>query len=586
MAHRVLGDGRQGPLASLRHPLRRDGPHLPPPRERNRPERSGLGRAIRSHVDAHGLSQRRHGEDEQIARKLRDDCADPRTQRRRGAALLAARRALPYAGELRSREARRRAGRLSGTGRGRTPRRVPLHDPRGSGRVRGRGAPGGRRRRSAGQDVTRGARARLHRARQRPEHVGGVERDRGARARRKRNRAAGTQAQEGPGGARKRAGARGCHGGGARCVLRSPWLDAILGRGVFRAHTRAQAQASRAGRRGNRSQSRRTRRRTRTEGLRAGRRDSRRARTGRRRAAGHPWWRRHDMEGGRVVHRRRYGIHLCSVGSFASLRMTAVALCALCGCRSHAARLDSSDGEASPLSTAEPAPEARPIADAAATLVIAALKYQTPIFSRPEFPPRDPGRSADEKTQVIRLGSLRKGQRIPARGSSVKTGGCAEGWFELPDGGFVCGRFATVDFSNKELQSAPHTPYADGPLPYTYGLNLTNGTPMYRRPPLRRERATYEKGLFVAGKTDEDRTSAAKEIAAEKGETPWYLADNPQRANVTLDDLKGESALVEQRMVRGFYVALDQEVHAFAGKFWRTTRGNYIPFDHILVHQP
>ena len=39
-------------------------------------------------------------------------------------------------------------------------------------------------------------------------------------------------------------------------------------------------------------------------------------------------------------------------------------------------------------------------------------------------------------------------------------------------------------------------------------------------------------------------------------------------------------------MVRGFYVALDQEVYAFAGKFWRTTRGSYIPFDHILVHQP
>jgi hypothetical protein len=37
--------------------------------------------------------------------------------------------------------------------------------------------------------------------------------------------------------------------------------------------------------------------------------------------------------------------------------------------------------------------------------------------------------------------------------------------------------------------------------------------------------------------------------------------------------------------VRGFYLALDEEVHAFAGKFWRTTRGSYIPFDHILRHR-
>jgi hypothetical protein len=262
-----------------------------------------------------------------------------------------------------------------------------------------------------------------------------------------------------------------------------------------------------------------------------------------------------------------------------------LALLAFAGCRPRAARPTSSDAEADAGMAAELASDTPTPSDAAAPPLIAALKYQTPIFSRPEFPPRDPARLADDKAHVIQLGSLRKGQRVPVKSSVVKTGNCPEGWFELAGGGFVCGRFATADFNSKELQSAPHAPYDDRPLPYDYGLNLTNGTPMYRRPPLRRERATYEKGLLVAGKTEEDRTAAAREIAAEKGETPWYLADNPQHANVTLDDLKGESALVEQRMVRGFYLALDQEVHAFAGKFWRTTRGNYVPFDHILVHQ-
>jgi hypothetical protein len=142
---------------------------------------------------------------------------------------------------------------------------------------------------------------------------------------------------------------------------------------------------------------------------------------------------------------------------------------------------------------------------------------------------------------------------------------------------------------SKELRDAPHPPFVDRPLPYDYGLNLTNGTPMYRRPPLRRERATYEKGLLVGKQTPDDRAAvragAAKEIAAEKGQTPWYLADDPQKAQLTLDQLKGESALVEQRMVRGFYVALDQIVPTFAGKMWRTTHGSYVPFDHVLVHQ-
>ncbi len=217
--------------------------------------------------------------------------------------------------------------------------------------------------------------------------------------------------------------------------------------------------------------------------------------------------------------------------------------------------------------------------------LIAALRYDTPIFNRRAFPPHDPGRAADEKTQVVRLGSLRKGQRVSARSSVVKTGSCPEGWFQLVDGGFVCGRFATTDFESKELKTFPHEPYADRPLPYDYGLNLTNGTPMYRRPPLRKERAIYEKGLVVGARGEEDRAAAAKEITAEKGETPWYLKDNQQKGSVTLDDLKGESALVEQRMVRGFYLALDEEVRAFAGKFWRTTRGDFVPIDHILRHK-
>jgi hypothetical protein len=55
---------------------------------------------------------------------------------------------------------------------------------------------------------------------------------------------------------------------------------------------------------------------------------------------------------------------------------------------------------------------------------------------------------------------------------------------------------------------------------------------------------------------------------------------------VTLDELKGESNLIETRMVRGFYLALDQQVHAFSGKMWRTTAGQFTPADHVLVHKP
>jgi len=267
-----------------------------------------------------------------------------------------------------------------------------------------------------------------------------------------------------------------------------------------------------------------------------------------------------------------------------------IPLVALAGCKARKAQDRAQAGEPD-TPVAEPSAGAGsggPVADAGAApnTMVAALRSSTPIFSRPEIPPREPSRAADDKNEVVQLGSLRKGQRVAATATGRKGGHCSEGWFELASGGWVCARHVTMDFDAKELKDAPHAPFVDRPLPYDYGLNLTNGTPMYRRPPLRRERATYEKGLLVAGKTADDRVAAAREIAAEKGEAPWYLADEPQKGQVTLDQLKGESALVETRMVRGFYVAIDQEVHAFAGKFWRTTRGSYIPFDHILVHQP
>jgi hypothetical protein len=224
----------------------------------------------------------------------------------------------------------------------------------------------------------------------------------------------------------------------------------------------------------------------------------------------------------------------------------------------------------------------------AESAVMAALASPTPIFSRPEFPPKDPSRASDEKSGVIRLGSLRKGATVNVKPNLLKRSNCVEGWFQLVAGGWVCGKYATADLSHKELASAPHPPFADEPLPYEYGLNLTNGTPLYRRAPLRRERAVHEKGLALGRAwSPEHRERAAKEAREERGDTPWYLRDHGgQKPVVSFDDLKGESGLVELRMVRGFYLALDKKVSAFAGKFWRTTRGQFVPADHVLVHKP
>ena len=261
------------------------------------------------------------------------------------------------------------------------------------------------------------------------------------------------------------------------------------------------------------------------------------------------------------------------------------------GCKSRSlspAETAALDGAAAQAQSAVDPPIAAQIdVDAGETgVMIAATRYETLILNRPELK-RDV--LVDGK-EVVRLGILRKGQKVLAKSTNAKGGHCTDGWFQLiPSGGWVCARHVTADPESKELKDAPHAPFTDKPLPYDYGLNLTHGTPQYRRPPLRKERTANEKGLLVgksarAETAADDRAAAAKEIAAEKGEKPWYLSDDPRSA-VGLDGLKGDSQLVERRMVRGFYVALDQVIYPFAGKMWRSTRGSYIPFDHLLVHQ-
>jgi hypothetical protein len=264
-------------------------------------------------------------------------------------------------------------------------------------------------------------------------------------------------------------------------------------------------------------------------------------------------------------------------------------LVSIVGCKSRSAsQAAATDGDAAPAAPLDPATMAlvETVDSGEPGVTIIATRYETLILNRPELK-RDV--LVDGK-EVIRLGILRKGQKALAKSTAMKAGHCTDGWFQLvPSGGWVCSRHVTTDPESKELKDAPRPPSIDKPLPYEYGLNLTHGTPQYRRPPLRKERTAHEKGLLVgksarADTAAEDRAAAAKEIAAEKGGTPWYLSDDPRSA-VALDGLKGDSQLVERRMVRGFYVALDQVIYPFAGKMWRSTRGSYIPFDHLLVHQ-
>jgi hypothetical protein len=232
----------------------------------------------------------------------------------------------------------------------------------------------------------------------------------------------------------------------------------------------------------------------------------------------------------------------------------------------------------------------------AAGPMLHALALITPVMNVPEWAPRDPSTASDERKGAVRLGYLRKGDTVAVKPQLLKRSNCLEGWYELlprpgspgSTGGFVCGKDATLDPDDKELVTAPHAPNMAGPLPYDYGLNLVDGAPLYRRPPLRSERKQYERGLEVGrAYRKKDGDDSAPEAASPHGDsdTAWYLS-HKGRSQISMDDLKGETSLIVQRMVKGFYLGLDKEVHAFSGIFWRTTRGMFVPKEHVLVHDP
>lgn len=255
---------------------------------------------------------------------------------------------------------------------------------------------------------------------------------------------------------------------------------------------------------------------------------------------------------------------------------------------------------------------------------IGALFMQTPVMSDMEWP-KEADREATkkgEKPSVLRIGYIRQGQRVPVIPEPHPKANCKEGWYELVQGGFVCGKYATIDTSHPRLKTAPHAPDMGTPLPYQYGYNITHGTPLYKTIPSRDERMKLEP--WLAGKPKPKAKPKEDETAAVYGETtsdaldggvpltlakasstggassiadpfglgedaldagmPWYLREYTDGGKplVTLDELKGEGSMA-RRMVKGFYIALDKEVNE-RGRWWKSTNNLLAPYERIYVN--
>jgi hypothetical protein len=233
---------------------------------------------------------------------------------------------------------------------------------------------------------------------------------------------------------------------------------------------------------------------------------------------------------------------------------------------------------------------------------IAPLLVQTPVMSDMAMPGRRGKGVTEDGRKAYRIGYLRVGQRLRAHAEPRHADNCLDGWYELMDGGFVCGKWITLDLKSPKARLAPHAPYKDGPLPYEYGLNGGQGTPLYRNVPTHDDRNRLEP--WRAPKPPPDESAGSETPAAEPeaepadpvasavpktkekpqdGGVPWYLVDGG-KVEVKLDELR-ERGPVARRMVTGFYLSLDKKFISEGATWWRTASGLIAPVDRIAVQK-
>jgi hypothetical protein len=233
-------------------------------------------------------------------------------------------------------------------------------------------------------------------------------------------------------------------------------------------------------------------------------------------------------------------------------------------------------------------------------LKLAAASFVASVSDVPDWPENDAG--------AKRLGYIRNGSVVSAYDPPIRNEECHDGWYELVEGGYVCGKHATIDLTNPRVKLAPKQPDRDAGMPYRYGINVSDGTPLYRRVLNFEDRRKYESHVS-APKSDEAKEGDDKDeeppLASNEDEPPpprRHSRDpreknahhdrerernkdpfaNPDAGRPHLKELKGRGVLV-RRMARGFTVALDRDFKAANTRWWRTTFGFAVPFDRIAV---
>ncbi len=171
--------------------------------------------------------------------------------------------------------------------------------------------------------------------------------------------------------------------------------------------------------------------------------------------------------------------------------------------------LDAEVAEASVTSAADAA-SADVVEAGKGNLVKLGATAQTSIIDAPWWP--ESGKGAK------RLGYLRHGAVVTAYDRPTVNEDCKEGWYEVETSGFVCGKAVSADLTNPKVRLAPKQPDHDAGMPYRYGVNLQDGTPLYRRVLATEDRKKYEPWLVPAKPAEGEPEEKPDKSEAPEGE--------------------------------------------------------------------
>jgi len=138
--------------------------------------------------------------------------------------------------------------------------------------------------------------------------------------------------------------------------------------------------------------------------------------------------------------------------------------------------------------------------------LVGSIVAQAPIYS------------SMEPVREKRVGYIRHGGKAPVDPTPIKAANCEAGWYHLLGGGYVCGKFVTLDLNNPQVRLGTTPPNLDDVLPYRYAWNTTMGTPLYKSVPSREDMMTYEPYLKAQPK------KKARDDAEPEAENPYAAA--------------------------------------------------------------